>query len=87
MTTQPQADGPPRGRASGDHHDLAGARRMRMLSIVLAMTAFAVLVVGFGLAWKPYYQVPAGLAAWLGIEWQRNCSRRITALKDGGAAS
>jgi hypothetical protein len=53
---------------------------MRVVSVVVAMVAFAVLVVAFSLGWQAYYQVAAGLAAWIAIEWQRNCSRRIRAL-------
>jgi hypothetical protein len=63
-----------------DGQDLARARIMRVVSVVVAMVAFAVLVVAFSLGWQAYYQVAAGLAAWIAIEWQRNCSRRIRAL-------
>ncbi len=61
-------------------HELARLRTMRAVAVVFAMVAFGTLVVGFGLQWKPWFQVPAGLAAWAGIEWQRRCGQKIKAL-------
>ncbi|MDB5395771.1 MAG: hypothetical protein JWM91_3277 [Rhodospirillales bacterium] len=62
--------------------ELARARTIRTLAIVLAVAAMAVLVYGFGMGWKPWYQVPAGLAAWASIEWQRQLGKKIKALEE-----
>lgn len=62
--------------------ELARARTMRTFAIVLAVAAMAVLVYGFGMGWKPWFQVPAGLAAWAAIEWQRQLGNKIKALQE-----
>jgi hypothetical protein len=59
---------------------------MRAVAIAVAVIAFLVLVVGFGLNWPAYYQVAAGFAAYLGIEWQRKYNRRVKQLKGDGPA-
>ncbi len=82
MTSQTQPDISAAGGGSRGH-DIAHARTMRIAAIIVAVTAFAGLVVAFGLAWKPYYQVPLGLAAYAAIEWQRHWSHRIKSLTDG----
>jgi hypothetical protein len=64
--------------------DLARLRTTRGVAMILAVAAFALLVVAFSLAWKPYYQVAVGLAAWAAIEWQRNNGRKIKALTSEG---
>jgi hypothetical protein len=68
------------GAARTSDQELARPRMMRGVAIIIAVAAFALLVVAFSLAWKPYYQVAAGLAAWAAIEWQRACGRKIKAL-------
>jgi hypothetical protein len=65
--------------------DMARMRTVRLLSVLLAIGAFAILVVGFALNWAAYYQVAAGLAAYIGIEWQRRVSDKIRALDKGPA--
>jgi hypothetical protein len=79
MTAQMQS-----GSGLADDRQLARARTMRVVSIILAIVAFSTLVVGFGLGWQAYYQVPAGLAAWACIEWQRACGRKIKELTEAG---
>jgi hypothetical protein len=61
--------------------ELARAKTMRAVAIVFAVVAFSVLVYGFGMLWKPWYQVPAGLAAWMGVEWQRRLGQKIKVLE------
>ncbi len=73
MTAQTQSNG----------SDLARARTMRMIAIVIAIVAFGALVVGFGMSWSPYYQVPAGLIAYAAVEWQRHCGKKIKELSAG----
>jgi hypothetical protein len=86
MTAQTSGHGLETGREQSNPRDLARAKSMRTISIVLAIAAFAVLVVGFGRNWPAYYQVPAGLTAWFAVEWQRRCSRRIKALSENDPA-
>ncbi len=64
--------------------ELARAKTLRTLAIVIAVVAFGTLVYGFGMQWKPWYQVPAGLAAWGAVEWQRRLGQKIKVLS--GAA-
>jgi hypothetical protein len=80
MPTQTQSNGSDRANGS----DLARAKTMRMVAILLAVLAMAVLVYGFGMGWQPVYQVPAGLAAWAAVEWQRRCYHRIKDLSGKG---
>ena len=72
-------------RTQSDGAELARAKTMRTVAIVIAVLAVAVLVYGFGVGWKPWYQVPAGLAAWAAVEWQRRCYNRIKALSGEGS--
>ena len=65
--------------------ELARAKTMRIVAIVFAVVAFSVLVYGFGMLWKPWYQVPAGLAAYAGVEWQRRLGQKIKALQGNKA--
>jgi hypothetical protein len=62
------------------NQELARARTMRAIGIVLAVLAVAALVYGFGMGWAPWYQVPAGLAAYVAVEWQRHWYKKIKAL-------
>ncbi len=68
-------------RTQSEGAELARAKTMRTVAIVIAVLAVAVLVYGFGMGWKPWYQVPAGLVAWAAVEWQRRCYNRIKALE------
>jgi hypothetical protein len=61
-------------------HELARARALRTVAIIFALVSFLALVVGFGLAWKPWFQVPLGLLAYVCIEWQRHIGKRIKQL-------
>jgi hypothetical protein len=63
---------------------LAQARTMHKLSIAAALALFALLVVSFALKWEAYYQVAAGLAAYIAIEWQRRCDRKVKELAKTG---
>ena len=76
MTAQTQSNDAALGRL----------RTLRGVAIAAAALAYMVLVVAFGVAWKAYYQVGAGLLAYVAIEWQRHYSRKIREL-DTGAAS
>jgi hypothetical protein len=67
--------------ANADDQELARAKTMRTIAIVIAVVAFAVLVYGFGMLWKPWYQVAAGVAAYAGVEWQRRCGQKIKELE------
>ena len=73
-------------QTQSDNQDLARLRMTRTFGIVLAVIAMAVLVYGFGMNWKPMYQVPAGLAAWAAIEWQRQLGKKIKALENPGSS-
>lgn len=64
-------------------HELARARLYHRLSIIVAIAVVALLVVGFGLQWKPWFQAPIILGAWIAVEWQRRCNRRVKALLVG----
>ena len=72
-------------QTQSNEHELARAKTMRTIAIVVAVIAFGTLVYGFGELWKPWYQVPAGLAAWAAIEWQRRCYKRIKELSGPGS--
>ena len=61
-------------------HELSRARALRKVAIALAVIAFSVLVYGFGMKWAAPYQVAAGLAAYVGIEWQRLIGKKIRQL-------
>ena len=63
---------------------IARAKTMRTVAVVLAVIAFMTLVYGFGMKWPAYYQVAAGFAAYICVEWQRKCTQRIKILS--GAA-
>lgn len=67
-------------------HELARAKTLRTVAIVFAVVAFGVLVYGFGMGWKPWYQVSAGLAAYAGVEWQRRLGLKIKSLGGSGPA-
>jgi hypothetical protein len=82
MSAQMQSN----GSDLANDQDLARLRMTRTFGIVLAVVAMAVLVYGFGMNWKPMYQVPAGLAAWAAIEWQRQLGKKIKALENAGSA-
>jgi hypothetical protein len=64
--------------------ELARARTLRTIAIVIAVVAFGTLVYGFGMQWSAYYQVPAGLAAYVAVEWQRHIGKKIKALESRG---
>jgi hypothetical protein len=66
--------------------ELARARSLRIIAIVIAVVAFGTLVYGFGMQWSAYYQVPAGLAAYAAVEWQRHIGKKIKALEGSGPA-
>lgn len=57
---------------------------MHKVSIAAAVAFFALLVVAFGLKWAAYYQVAAGLAAYVCVEWQRRLDRKIKELTKSG---
>ncbi|HEX4507187.1 MAG TPA: hypothetical protein VH722_15765 [Alphaproteobacteria bacterium] len=57
--------------------ELAKARSLRKVAIGLAIAAVAVLVYGFGMKWAAPYQVAAGAAAYVCIEWQRHIGKKI----------
>ena len=59
---------------------LAKARALRKVAIAVAVIAFATLVYGFGMKWPAPYQVAAGFAAYVGIEWQRHIGKKIKQL-------
>ena len=61
-------------------HELARARTLRAVAIGFAVVAFATLVYGFGMKWGAVYQVAAGAAAYIGVEWQRHVGRKIKQL-------
>jgi hypothetical protein len=63
--------------------ELARARTLRAVAIVLAIVFFGSLVVAFGLKLSAWYQVPAGLAAYAAIEWQRHLGKKIKTLSGG----
>ena len=67
MTAQTQSNG----------SELARARNMRMIAIAFAVIAFGTLVYGFGMKWSAMYQVAAGVAAYVGVEWQRHIGKKI----------
>ena len=48
--------------------------------------AFGTLVYGFGMTWSAWYQVPAGLAAYIAVEWQRHIGKKIKALEGSSQA-
>jgi hypothetical protein len=76
------------GMAAGtqpNDHELSRLRTMRLVAIVLAVVAVAVLIYGFGMGWMPWYQVPAGLAAYAAVEWQRQDGKKIRSLEDDQA--
>jgi hypothetical protein len=81
MSAQMQSN----GSDLANDQDLARLRMTRTFGIVLAVAAMAVLVYGFGMNWKPMYQVPAGLAAWAVIEWQRQLGKKIKARENPGS--
>jgi hypothetical protein len=60
--------------------ELARARMLRTVAIAIAVVAFATLVYGFGMKWGALYQVAAGAAAYIGIEWQRHIGKKIKQL-------
>ena len=60
--------------------ELARARSLRTVAIAFAVVAFATLVYGFGMKWSPLYQVAAGFAAYVGVEWQRHLGKKIKQL-------
>lgn len=60
--------------------ELSRARTMRTVAIAFAVVAFATLVYGFGMKWSPLYQVAAGFAAYVGVEWQRHIGKKIKQL-------
>jgi hypothetical protein len=62
--------------------ELSRARFYHRLSIVTAIVLFSALVVGFGLQWKPWFQAPIILGAWIAVEWQRRAGRKMKALLD-----
>lgn len=64
--------------------EIARIKTMRTVAIVLAVVAFLTLVYGFGEKWPAIYQVIAGFASYIGIEWQRRLHQKIKVL--GGAA-
>jgi hypothetical protein len=74
MTAQTQSTG----------SELARARTLRTVAIVIAVVAFGTLVYGFGMTWSAWYQVPAGLAAYAAVEWQRHIGKKIKALEGSG---
>ncbi len=76
MSAQTQSSGTK--PASGS--ELARARNLRMVAIALAVVAFGTLVYGFGMGWAPPYQVASGVAAYVGIEWQRHIGKKIKQL-------
>jgi len=61
-------------------HELTRARTLRKVAIAIAVIAFATLVYGFGMKWGAPYQVAAGFAAYVGIEWQRHIGKKIKQL-------
>ena len=62
-------------------HELARARTLRTVAIAFAVVAFATLVYGFGMKWSAVYQVAAGAAAYVGVEWQRHIGKKIKQLR------
>jgi hypothetical protein len=65
------------GTKSATGTELARARNMRLVAIALAIAAFGTLAYGFGMNWTAPYQVAAGVAAYVGIEWQRHIGKKI----------
>ena len=61
-------------------NELARARTLRTVAIAFAVIAFGTLVYGFGMKWSACYQVPAGFAAYIGVEWQRHVGKKIKQL-------
>jgi hypothetical protein len=82
MSVQTQSPGSKLATGS----ELARARTLRTIAIVIAVAAFGTLVYGFGMQWSAYYQVPAGLAAYAAVEWQRHIGKKIKALEGSGPA-
>ena len=74
-------------QSQSNDNALARVKTTRTLAIVFAVVAFGTLVYGFGEGWKPVYQVAAGLAAYVGVEWQRRCGQKIKALSGVGSAA
>ena len=70
-------------QTQSNEHELARARNMRMVAIAVAVVAFGTLVYGFGMKWSAVYQVAAGLAAYVGVEWQRHIGKKIKELSGG----
>jgi hypothetical protein len=70
-------------QSHSNDHELARARNMRMIAIAFAVIAFGILVYAFGMKWSPVYQVAAGLAAYVGVEWQRHIGKKIKELSGG----
>ncbi len=67
-------------QTQSNDQELARTKTLRTVAIVVAIVAVGVLVYGFGMGWKPWYQVAAGLAAYAGVEWQRRLGNKIKAL-------
>ena len=67
-------------QASTKEHELSRARMLRTVAIAIAVIAFATLVYGFGMKWEALYQVAAGLAAYVAVEWQRHIGKKIKQL-------
>jgi hypothetical protein len=65
---------------SANAQELSRVRALRTVAIAIAVVAFATLVYGFGMKWAAMYQVAAGLAAYIGVEWQRQIGKKIKQL-------
>jgi hypothetical protein len=63
-----------------NEQELARARLVHRLSIAVAVAAVALLGVGFGLQWKPWFQAPDILLAAAAVEWQRRCGHKVKTL-------
>ena len=68
---------PFKGEKLANDQELAKARTLRTVAIAIAVAAFATLVYGFGMKWPAVYQVAAGAASYIGIEWQRHIGKKI----------